>query len=510
MNYNHLILFNSLRNMVRFSLSCKLANSCRLLRGLLVTICLISLGSEKLHGNLIDGGDVTIIDQPGNPSDGLRYLDLSFSDNLSLADALANARATYPNARLATPSEANDLFNASTLTLNNANFNLSEGWQTGFTTQISTGGNYNVEIRNLLGITWENGLGVGEQWATFFTDPDGSWDETGTRDIIEFRETEVRVNQFAGLAPNDGAGWLLVSEVSVNEPPTANAGIDKAIHTGDSVSLDGSASFDDNTATESLLYAWSFTTLPAGSAAVLVDATTATPTFIADVAGTYTVELVVTDEAGLDSSPDEVEISSDNMPPTANAGSDQLVITGDTVDLDGSGSNDPDMDPLTFSWSFSSKPVGSNATLSGGDTATPNFVADVEGLYEITLVVSDFIGPGTPDTVEITATTAAGFAESHIVLASDIVEALEPGQVTTAGNQNAFQNFLSQAIAAIQDGDLAKAIDKIEKSIERTDGCSLNGEPDGNGPGRDWITDCNAQSSVLYHLNEALDALMAL
>ena len=42
-----------------------------------------------------------IIDDAGNASNGLRYLDMSFSDGLTEADALANAQATYSNARLA-------------------------------------------------------------------------------------------------------------------------------------------------------------------------------------------------------------------------------------------------------------------------------------------------------------------------------------------------------------------------------------------------------------------------
>ena len=41
----------------------------------------------------------------------------------------------------------------------------------------------------------------------------------------------------------------------------------------------------------------------------------------------------------------------------------------------------------------------------------------------------------------------------------------------------------------------------------RTDGCVLRGDPDGNGPGRDWITDCTAQTEAYNLLTDALDAL---
>ena len=55
--------------------------------------------------------------------------------------------------------------------------------------------------------------------------------------------------------------------------------------------------------------------------------------------------------------------------------------------------------------------------------------------------------------------------------------------------------------------DLAEAINKLQKAILRTDGCELRGAPDDNGPGRDWITECAAQSSVYGTLNSALGAL---
>lgn len=81
------------------------------------------------------------------------------------------------------------------------------------------------------------------------------------------------------------------------------------------------------------------------------------------------------------------------------------------------------------------------------------------------------------------------------------------GEVSTEGNQNALFNFLTQALAAIDADETDEAIQKLEKAIERTDGCALSGAPDGNGPGRDWITDCAAQAPIYESLTEALQAL---
>jgi len=88
--------------------------------------------------------------------------------------------------------------------------------------------------------------------------------------------------------------------------------------------------------------------------------------------------------------------------PEADAGDDQTVATGETVFLDGSASSDPNDDPLTYGWTLIEKPEGSTASLTDADTATPSFVADLDGEYEVMLVVSDGI-LSDDDTVEITA-----------------------------------------------------------------------------------------------------------
>lgn len=75
---------------------------------------------------------------------------------------------------------------------------------------------------------------------------------------------------------------------------------------------------------------------------------------------------------------------------------------GTRVELDGSGSSDPDGDALTYTWKLSA-PNASNVTLSDSGTANPSFVPDVSGEYRVVLVVSDGVEESAPDDVMITA-----------------------------------------------------------------------------------------------------------
>lgn len=89
---------------------------------------------------------------------------------------------------------------------------------------------------------------------------------------------------------------LLAACATELKPPTADAGADRTVAVGQVVQLDGAASQDPQGLPIS--FAWSFRVLPVGSAARFNDPAAVTPSFTADVAGRYLVDLSVTSGAG--------------------------------------------------------------------------------------------------------------------------------------------------------------------------------------------------------------------
>ncbi|SMF94047.1 REJ domain-containing protein [Methylomagnum ishizawai] len=185
-------------------------------------------------------------------------------------------------------------------------------------------------------------------------------------------------------------------------PPVADAGGDQTAGIGDTVYLDGTNSYDPEDA--DLGYRWTFTQKPQGSQASLADADTDSPSFVADQAGTYQVQLIVNNGA-MDSAPALANIvvsAQADTSPVADAGFDQTATTGDTVYLDGSASYDPEGADLDYRWTFTQKPQGSQASLADADTDSPSFVADQAGTYQVQLIVNDGTYDSAPATSRIT------------------------------------------------------------------------------------------------------------
>lgn len=99
-------------------------------------------------------------------------------------------------------------------------------------------------------------------------------------------------------------------------------------------------------------------------------------------------------------------VNSCNAIPIANAGGAQSVLVSSTVTLDGSGSSDANGNPLSYSWSFVSKPAGSTAILAASSASKAMFVPDLAGIYVVSLTVNDTKVNSTPNIVTITASNS--------------------------------------------------------------------------------------------------------
>ncbi len=117
-----------------------------------------------------------------------------------------------------------------------------------------------------------------------------------------------------------------------------------------------------------------------------------TPSF--DDAGQYPVTVTVSDGELIDSDDFLLQVTNVNRAPTANAGGPYEVEVGESIDFDGSMSNDPDGDPLTYLWNF-----GDGSPEASGVQTSHTYSGD--GTYNVTLTVDD--GQGGQDTHTTTA-----------------------------------------------------------------------------------------------------------
>lgn len=224
----------------------------------------------------------------------------------------------------------------------------------------------------------------------------GSWQNIGNTylkafdgDTSTFYDAQIGDGQFAGLDTNT---------IFVNQPPSANAGVNKSITLPtSSVTLSGSGTDPDGTITA---YLWSQVNGP--STAVFSSTTTATTTVSTLVAGSYTFRLRVTDNGGTTAT-DDVTVTvgtAVNQAPVANAGSDKsITLPVSTVVLNGSGT-DVGGTIVSYLWQRLTGP--NTPTMSATNTASITLSGLIQGTYTYRLTVTDNGGATGFDDVNIT------------------------------------------------------------------------------------------------------------
>jgi RHS repeat-associated protein len=217
--------------------------------------------------------------------------------------------------------------------------------------------------------------------------------QTSTASSVTLQVPPGAVTGKLSIANEDNESAPVNFTVTGTLAPVADPGPDQAVSVGSTVTLNGTASYDLNGLP--LTYQWSFSNIPAGSGAVLSNPTSPTPTFVADVAGPYVAQLTVNNGSfsSLTNDPPLVvtiwatPYSLQDVIP--NAGPDQTVQVGSTVQLDASGTTQLAGGQMwEYSWSLWYRPnntsqwnYSATSALSDPYALNPTFVASQPGTY---------------------------------------------------------------------------------------------------------------------------------
>lgn len=202
-----------------------------------------------------------------------------------------------------------------------------------------------------------------------------------------------------------------------NQNPTANAGADFSVDEASNGALDGSGADNDGSISA---FAWTQTS---GPSVGLSSVTVAAPTFVApavDADTNVTFRLTVTDDGGATAS-DTVtvtiaNVSSANISPTANAGSDLQGVIGQSVSLDASNSSDPDGTISSYLWTQidNGSPI---LVLDSAQSMTASFeVPELSDIieFQFELTVTDNDGAMATDTVVVQGRPAAAISVGRV------------------------------------------------------------------------------------------------
>ncbi len=195
------------------------------------------------------------------------------------------------------------------------------------------------------------------------------------------------------------------SRANDTEIPVAQAGPDRTIDQGDTVTFNGNGSTDDIGIAN---YTWTF--VDAGSRSlygIIVNFTFAN-------AGTFIITLNVTDAVG-NFSIDTFNVTvRDITDPGASAGPDQSVLVGEKVTYDGSGSDD-NVGIVNFTWTLYDDTAMKLYGIS------PTYTFNNTGAFVVTLNVTDSAGNWAVDNMTVTVNNKTSPKALIAELPADII-----------------------------------------------------------------------------------------
>lgn len=236
-----------------------------------------------------------------------------------------------------------------------------------------------------------------------------------------------------------------ITAFSGNIAPNADAGPDQYASPLSVVTLDGNSSSDPDNGPQPLAYLWALQNVPAASALTnssISGSSSPNPQFVPDVPGDYALSLSVSDGQLTSTSSVIVHVVSINLPPLADAGANQQIVTGAAASMDGSHSSDPDAGPgsLSYFWHLSSIAPNSqllSSSIAGASTATPSFTPDQPGNYVIRLAANDGLDESYANTSVAASATCDADHDGYITLNDiDLIQASLGRAVNTSDSRD--------------------------------------------------------------------------
>lgn len=222
-------------------------------------------------------------------------------------------------------------------------------------------------------------------------DGDGEYDDAETMDTVVQFDTVgtytvgLRVTDSLGASATDSA------QVTVdNTAPVVEAGVTQTVNEGDTVTFDGSFTDIGDEASAHTIE-WSF-----GDGATTEG--TLTPAHVYSDNDSYTVTLTVTDDDDASAS-DTVLITVLNLPPTVDAGPDQVENEGVAVTFNATYTDPGSLDTHTVSINWGDGTIEDRAIEGGTFDGTHTYFE--QAVYTVTVTVEDDDGAQSTDTFEV-------------------------------------------------------------------------------------------------------------
>ena len=300
----------------------------------------------------------------------------------------------------------------------------------------NAGVSFTISIGETANISAEHSVDIGGtitsyQWQQINYDTDESISFDNPQSVTQsITPTQVGMVSFElTVTDNDDNTDTDIVHITINEGdnvvPVANANIDQWVHPGNLVTLDGrySVAVDDG-------FTYHNWRQVSGEAVEIADESSLKTTFTApNTTGELIFEIRAGDKTGaIDQDTVSIYvIDEDTEKPTAHAGATVVSTPNQTVELDGSASNDSDGTIIRYEWK---QLTGPDVTLLNSRTSKAQFTApEYSGRMIFELSVFDNEGAGDRQTVNVfinnnnnNLAPVAHAGEDQTVLTDSVVE----------------------------------------------------------------------------------------